>query len=63
MKAHRLVLEHYTGHSAAGRHDGRIAVARSDNRWCSDTFEIGCDNHERVRSAFTLDCCDREATS
>jgi putative transposase len=30
---------------------------------CSDTFEIGCDNGERVRIAFTLDCCDREAIS
>ena len=30
-------------------------------RWCSDAFEIGCDNGERVRIAFTLDCCDREA--
>ena len=26
------------------RHDGRIAVDRSDLRWCSDGFEIGCDN-------------------
>lgn len=34
-----------------------------DTRWCSDGFEIGCDNGERVRIAFTLDCCDREAIS
>ena len=26
-------------------------------------FEIGCDNGERVRVAFALDCCDREAMS
>ena len=26
-------------------------------------FEIGCDNGERVRVAFALDCCDQEATS
>jgi len=25
--------------------------------------EIGCDNGEKVRIAFTLDCCDREAIS
>ncbi|MBS7543559.1 hypothetical protein KHC19_10630 [Ancylobacter oerskovii] len=43
------------------RHDGRIAVARSNLRWCSDGFEIGCDNDEKVRVAFALDCCDREA--
>ncbi len=29
--------------------------------WCSDGFEIGCDNKEKVRVAFALDCCDREA--
>jgi len=28
-----------------------------------DGFEIGCDNGERVRVAFALDCCDREAVS
>ena len=30
-------------------------------RWCSDGFEITCDNAEKVRIAFALDCCDREA--
>src|SRR5262249_19219060 len=34
-----------------------------DTRWCSDGFEIDCDNGEKVRIAFTLDCCDREAIS
>jgi putative transposase len=42
---------------------GMTAASRSDTRWCSDGFEIGCDNGERVRIAFTLDCCDREAIS
>ena len=28
---------------------------------CSDGFEIACDNAEKVRVAFALDCCDREA--
>lgn len=42
-------------------HDGRVAVERSNIRWCSDGFEIGCDNKEKVRVAFALDCCDREA--
>jgi putative transposase len=63
MKAHRLLLERHTGSGVERRHDGRIAVARSDLRWCSDGFEIGCANGERVRIAFTLDCCDREAIS
>ena len=34
-----------------------------NTRWCSDGLEIGCDNGERVRVAFALDCCDREAMS
>jgi putative transposase len=63
MKAHRLRLERHTGEGAQRRHDGRVAVDRSDTRWCSDGFEIGCQNRERVRIAFTLDCCDREAIS
>jgi putative transposase len=63
MKAHRLLLERCTGNGKERRHDGRIAVDRPDTRWCSDGFEIGCDNGERVRIAFTLDCCDREAIS
>ena len=28
-----------------------------------DGLEIGCDNGERMRVAFALDCCDREALS
>jgi putative transposase len=63
MKAHGLLLERHTGHGVERRHDGRVAVGRPDLRWCSDGFEIGCDNGERVRIAFTLDCCDREAIS
>lgn len=63
MKAHGLLLARHTGAGAERRHDGRVAVDRPDTRWCSDGFEIGCDNGERVRIAFTLDCCDREAIS
>jgi putative transposase len=63
MKAHGLLLACHTGAGAERRHDGRVAVDRPDTRWCSDGFEIGCDNGERVRIAFTLDCCDREVIS
>jgi putative transposase len=63
MKVHGLLLERYTGNGEERRHDGRVAVDRPDTRWCSDGFEIGRDNGERVRIAFTLDCCDREAIS
>jgi putative transposase len=43
------------------RHDGKIAVPQSNVHWYSDGFEIACDNAEKVRVAFALDCCDREA--
>src|SRR5215467_11629619 len=63
MKTHGLLLERHTGNAEERRHDGRVAVDLPDTRWCSDGFEIACDNGERVRIAFTLDCCDREAIS
>jgi putative transposase len=45
------------------RHDGRIAVDERSRGSCSDGFEIGCNNGERVPVAFALDCCDRETMS
>jgi len=61
MKLHGLLLARHAGGHEERRHDGRVAVDRSNLRWCSDGFEIGCDNGEKVRVAFALDCCDREA--
>jgi putative transposase len=61
MKLHGLLLARHVGGHEERRHDGRVAVDRSNLRWCSDGFEIGCDNGEKVRVAFALDCCDREA--
>jgi putative transposase len=64
MRDYRLLLRRHTGRPLDTRsHDGRIAVRESNRRWCSDGFEIACDNRERVRIAFALDCCDREAMS
>jgi putative transposase len=54
MKAHGLLLERHTGNGVERWHDGRVAVDRPNTRWCSDGFEIGCDNGERLRIAFTL---------
>lgn len=45
------------------RHDGRVSVDASNQRWCSDGFEFRCDNGQAVRTTFALDCCDREALS
>ena len=36
-------------------HDGNVAVAESDVRWCSDGFEIKCDSGETVTATFTKD--------
>jgi len=41
-------------------HDGKVAVERSDLRWCSDGFEIKCDSGQTVTATFAKDCCDRE---
>jgi putative transposase len=60
-KAEKLLLQRYTGSPPVRTHEGTIAVERSDMRYCSDGFEIGCDNGERVRVSFSLDCCDRQA--
>lgn len=45
------------------RHDGRVAVAVSNQRWCSDGFEFRCDDGQPVRATFALDCADREVMS
>ena len=63
MQVHDLLLQRHAGGVEERRHQGRIAVEVSNRRWCADGFEIGCDNGERVRIAFSLDCCDREAIS
>jgi putative transposase len=42
-------------------HTGRVAMPSSNQRWCSDGFNIKCWNGETVRVAFALDCHDREA--
>jgi putative transposase len=62
MKINGLLLQRYTGRPVR-LHEGRIRMNRSNRRWCSDAFEIACWNGERVRVAFSLDCCDREVMS
>jgi putative transposase len=61
MKAYGLLLARHAGGVQERRHDGKIAVDRSNTRWCSDGFEIACDDGDKVRVAFALDCHDREA--
>jgi len=59
MRRHKLLLERSTGRPHR-IHDGTIVTLKSNLRWCSDALEIQCWNGERVRVAFSLDCCDRE---
>lgn len=61
MSEHNLLLLHDKPECPKREHKGKIAVAESDMRWCSDGFEFGCDNGEKLRVTFALDCCDREA--
>ncbi|GAB3465411.1 hypothetical protein GCM10027398_10650 [Azotobacter salinestris] len=64
MRDHRLLLERRCKKpGVARRHDGRVAVETSNTRWCSDGFEFRCDDGDRLRVTFALDCCDREAIS
>jgi transposase InsO family protein len=63
MKLHGLLLERHSGRRPGRVHDGKVVVMRSNLRWCSDAFEIGCWNHETVRVGFVLDAHDREAIS
>ena len=60
MGAHGLTLQRSTGRREGRVHDGKVAVMRSDLRWCSDALEIVCWNGERVRIAFIIDAFDRE---
>ena len=43
--------------------EGTVEVKESDTRWCSDGLELSCDNGERVRVAFALDCYDWQIIS
>lgn len=64
MRTHSLLMQRRpTPPRQQRRHDGKVAVARSNQRWCSDGFEFRCDNGEPLRVTFALDCCDREAMS
>ncbi len=62
MKKNGLLLQRHTGRPVRV-HEGSIQMIRSNMRWCSDAFEIACWNAERVRVAFSMDCCDREVMS
>ena len=47
----------------ARRHYGQVAVLQSNQHWCSDGFELRCDDGSPLRVTFALDCRDREVMS
>ncbi|HBS6304383.1 TPA: IS3 family transposase [Klebsiella pneumoniae] len=62
MRQNALLLERKSTIPLSKRaHTGKVAVGESNQRWCSDGFEFSCDNGEKLRVTFALDCCDREA--
>lgn len=62
MSENNLLLLHSREPQRPQReHKGIISVRESNQRWCSDGFEFGCDDGEKLRVTFALDCCDREA--
>ncbi len=62
MRQNALLLERKPEIPPSKRaHTGKVAVGESNQRWCSDGFEFSCDNGEKLRVTFALDCCDREA--
>ncbi|WP_237170324.1 IS3 family transposase [Pandoraea thiooxydans] len=64
MKEQGLLLPKSPKRRDSGRpHAGKVAVEESNRRWCSDGFEIACENGEVVTGVFMKDCCDREIIS
>ena len=57
---HGLLLRcHHKQPGVAVVTTGRVAIAASDTRWCSDGFEILGENGDKLRVTFAMDCLDR----
>lgn len=60
LRVHGLTLQAHTARRPGRTHDGVVVALRSNIRWCSDHFEIGCRDGAVVRVLFAIDACDRE---
>lgn len=61
MASNALLLPKAPRRALSSRpHEGTVSVEQSDQRWCSDGFEIKCDSGQTVTATFAKDCCDRE---
>jgi putative transposase len=63
MQQFNLTLQRSPRKNLSHCHIGKVAVATSDARWCSDGFEILCWNKDTVTVVFSKDCGDREVSS
>jgi transposase InsO family protein len=61
MRIAGLMLPGKKRHRFDRPHTGKVEMPISNQRWCSDGFNIPCWNGDVVRVAFALDCHDREA--
>ena len=62
MKVNSLLLPKHSGRPVR-THYGKVVTMTGNMRWCSDVFEIGCWNGERVRVAFSMDYHDAKIIS
>jgi putative transposase len=60
MRQNSMLLARHTGRRTGRVHDGKVIVMRSNLRWCSDCFEVGCWNGDIIRVVFIIDAHDRE---
>jgi putative transposase len=61
MRIAGLMLPGKTRRRFERPHTGKVEMPASNQRWCSDGFNVPCWNGDVVRVAFALDCHDREA--
>jgi hypothetical protein len=58
-EAERLLLQKSPKRRDGGRAlDGKVAVEESNRLWCSDGFEVACENVDVVTGVFMKDYCD-----
>ena len=60
LRANSLTLQAHTARRPGRIHDGVVVALRSNIRWCSDHFELGCRDGSTIRVLFAIDACDRE---
>jgi transposase InsO family protein len=60
LRMHGWILAQRLRRRTGRAHRGQVVRPASNERWCSDAFEVVCWNGEVVHVAFALDCHDRE---